>query len=208
VSIPPPPEIDLSIVHDAGDGARATGGFLDLRRLRLTAGDSAAFPYDLVTRKSLDAVVIAAHYRDASGQRWVYFRSCVRPPLAFRGAAPHMPHVMWELPAGLVDAGETERECAVRELEEELGFRVELSRMLELGAWMVPVPAMIAERHVFFHVEVDPSTRGVPTEDGHALEKDGHVIAVPLGEALDACRSGVLRDEKSELALRRLAELP
>jgi hypothetical protein len=33
------------------------------------------------------------------------------------------------------------------------------------------------------------------------------VVAVPLDEALAAARRGELRDEKTELALRRLAEV-
>ena len=42
--------------------------------------------------------------------------------------------------------------------------------------------------------------------DGSALEKCGEVVALPLARALELCRTGVLLDSKSEIALRRLAE--
>ena len=74
------------------------------------------------------------------------------------------------------------------------------------GEWTFPSPGIIGERHIFFAVEVDPATRGVPTEDGSALERAAAILALPLEEALAHCRSGAIRDAKTELGLRRLAE--
>jgi len=117
---------------------------------------------------------------------------------------------IWELPAGLIETSEQSPEglirCAQRELEEELGFQVELSRLVELGASIFPVPAFIAERQFFFEVEVDPKQRREPTLDGSALERFGEVEAVPVSEVLELCRRGVLVDGKTELAVRRLIE--
>ena len=49
--------------------------------------------------------------------------------------------------------------------------------MRPLGAWTFPVPGMIAERHLYFSVEVDPRARATPTEDGSALERAAAIFA-------------------------------
>jgi len=197
-------------------------GFLGLRRLLLKirfedGRESRAFEYDSVERERLDAVVMAAHYRDAGGKRWVYLRSSLRPPITLRareaGPMPERPTLggLWELPAGLVELDERSpaglRAAAARELLEEVGVRVDPADLLDLGPSTFPAPAMIGERHFFFHVAIDPRTISVPTEDGSPLEEGAIVIAIPLDEAIDLCRRGLIEDAKTELGLRRLAEI-
>ena len=208
--LPAPPSIGLAISRDTTEGARATGGFLNLRRVELVAHYpggtlSKPFAYDMATRAALDAVVIAAHYRGPSGPS-VYLRTAIRPPCALRPIAPAHDGSLWELPAGLVEPDEDPAESAARELAEELGFQAAPGDMRLLGAWTFPAPGIIAERHVFFSVEVDPGARTQPTEDGSALERGASVIAVPVADAIEHCRLGALRDAKTELGLRRLAE--
>jgi ADP-ribose pyrophosphatase len=197
-------------------------GFLRLRRmiLRVLFADgttSETFEYDAIDRTRLDAVVIAAHYRGADGRRRVFLRSCLRPPVAMR-SRERSPTVerdtlgaLWELPAGLVEADEQSpeglRRCAARELLEEVGVAVSPEALRELGPSGFPAPGAIAERHFFFHVEVDPAQVRVPTEDGSPLERHARVVAVDLEHALGLTRTGALEDEKTELALRRLAEI-
>ncbi len=185
---------------------------MNLQRLDMVAvypsgAASKAFPYDMVVRAALDAVVIAAHFvRD--GARHVFLRSAVRPPLAVRAVPPALDPGLWELPAGLVEPGEEPAAAAARELEEELGFRVPVAQLLPLGPWTLPTPAVIAERHLFFHVLVDPDApRGAPTEDGSALERGAAILSMPVREALDHCRRGAVPDAKTELGLRRLDEM-
>jgi ADP-ribose pyrophosphatase len=174
--------------------------------------------YDEVDRLALDAVVIAAHYADSNGYRRVYLRSAARPPVLLRpthrNAQPSYARSngLWELPAGLVEPDELSMEgvcrCAQRELEEELGFRVSEAALLPLGPSTFPAPGIIGERHYFFHVVVDPRHQQTPTLDGSAIERLGAIIDVSLDEALDWCRQGCLEDAKTELGLRRLADLP
>jgi ADP-ribose pyrophosphatase len=179
--------------------------------------ESEPFRYDIVARERLDAVVIAAHFRDEQGQRHVYLRSALRPPVALRPkeAWPVPEHDdlgnLWELPAGLVEEDERSPEgllsCAARELHEELGFVISPDKLAPLGPSTFPAPGMVGERHFFFHVEVDPKTRVEPPEDGSVLERGAAIAAIPLDEALALARKGVIEDEKTELGLRRLAEL-
>lgn len=209
--LPPPPAVTLSIVNDRTSTAKATGGFVDLRRVDLVAhypsgAVSKPFSYDIATRVSLDAVIVVAHYEDVDGVRYVFLRSCTRPPVALRTIAPFDSGNTWEVPAGIIEHEEP-RAAAARELLEEVGFAVEPAALSELGPYSWPAPGVIGERHVYFHVAVDPSERRQPSEDGSELEREGEVIAVRLDAALEHARAGALRDAKTELALRRLAEL-
>jgi ADP-ribose diphosphatase len=208
--LPRPPAIEIAVARDRSAGAGATGGFLDVRRLDLVArypdgSRSQPFPYDIGTRTALDAVVIAAHYVQ-EGTRLVYLRSAVRPPCALRPVAPAHDGSLWEFPAGLVEADEEPRATAARELGEELGFFVDAATIRALGPWTFPAPGMIGERHIFFEVEVDPNTRSTPTEDGSALERAAAILVVSLRDVIEHCRTGAIRDSKTELAARRLAE--
>jgi ADP-ribose pyrophosphatase len=211
VRLPDLPALRLVIANDRSAEARALGGFLDVRRLdlRVTYPDgteSGPFPYDVAARAALDAVVIAACYVEG-GVSYVYLRSAFRPPCALRPVPPAHGGGLWELPAGLVEPGEEPDACAARELAEELGFEASAAEMRPLGPWTFPAPGMIGERHIFFRVDVDPSTRKEPTEDGSALERGAAIVALPVADALDACRRGDIRDAKTEVALRRLAEI-
>ncbi|WP_437675126.1 NUDIX hydrolase [Sorangium sp. So ce131] len=197
-------------------------GFLNVRRqvFRVEFPDgslSDPFTYDSVDRERLDAVVIAPHYRGADGRRHVYLRSALRPPAATRSPAvcpvPEKPTLgaLWELPAGLVEVDERSAEglqrSAVRELLEEVGFDVDPSALRALGPPSFPAPGMVGERHFYFHVEVDPARQGQPTEDGSPLERLAAIAVVPLDEAIELTRRGEIEDAKTEVALRRLAEL-
>lgn len=222
-SLPRLPKLDLQILRSApqsGDENR-TDAFLKVRSYELAllrdGVASKPFTYDVVDRKALDACVIVAHHvRDGAVHVWL--RSSVRPPVALRpgasasssseGNAPASPldGVLWEVPAGLIEPGEAPLDAAVRELDEELGFRVEPRELRPLGDWTLPAPGFIGEMHHFFHVRVDEAAQRIPEGDGSPLESDALLVAVPLDRALAACRRGEIRDAKTELALRRLAD--
>jgi ADP-ribose pyrophosphatase len=205
--LPEAPKVELETLDETRIGE---GGFLVLRRMELVAVQdgtrSQSFPYDLIGRRALDACVMVAHHK-AEGRLWVWLRSSLRPPIALRRDGANAPAVLWEVPAGLIEPGESPRAAAARELTEELGFDVPERAFVELGPPGYPAPALIGELHYFFQVEVDPASRAEPGGDGSPVEDGAVVVAVPLDEALAACRRGELRDEKTELALRRLAEV-
>jgi len=213
------PSIRLELIEDLSPDAPP--GFLRLVRRRLRAHypdgtQSAPFVYDEVDRRAIDAVVIVAHYVASGGERRVFLRSALRPPLYFRGASkaaaatPDRGGGLWELPAGLIEASEHGAEdpaaAAARELHEEVGFTVAKEALGTLGPSMYPSPGVIAERHFYFEVTVDPSRRGEPKLDGSALEKDGVVRDLSVADALAMCARGDIEDGKTELGLRRLVE--
>lgn len=196
---------------------------MNVRKLTMVArfaeeqAESEPFTYDCADRSRMDAVVVVPHYAGADGRRFVILRSALRPPVASRPPevwpVPEKESLgeLWEVPAGLVEEDERTPEglrgCAARELFEETGYEVEAPRVAELGPSTFPSPGMIGERHFFFHAEVDPAAQRPPPEDGSVLERAAKLAHVSLADALEACRAGEVEDAKTELALRRLADL-
>lgn len=221
-SLPAPPDYKILVLEDL---SAEPGGFLRRVSRRVCTVDVAGtrsrpLVYDEVDRSALDAVVVVPHFMalNAQGEREVFvvLRSAIRPPLALRDSsrspvAELDNRGLWEVPAGLVEQDERGesglRRAAIRELWEETGFVVEPARVHGLGSSTLPAPGVIAERQFFFHVEVDPDKQEPPALDGSPLEEAGEVIFVTLRSCLAAARAGQLADAKTELALRRLAEL-
>ncbi len=207
--LPELPKVELEVTRER---VAHRDGFLHVRRLDVVVvhegkAPSAPLAYDVLDRRALDACVIVAHHRAPDGRTHVWVRTCLRPPLALRTTEPTSSGVLWEVAAGLIEPGESAVEAGARELAEELGFAVSASSLVPLGSWTAPAPAFIGEVHHFFHVEVDEAARTEPTGDGSPLEEDAAIIHLPLEDALAACRDGIVRDAKTELALRRLADL-
>lgn len=165
--------------------------------------------YDVVERRALDACVVVPFWRRGE-QLMISLRTVVRPPLTVRGAPPSdvptPPAVLWEIPAGLVEPGESALEAARRELVEELG--VEPLSIAPLGPPVCPAPALIGELHVFFVAELPAPEAAprTPAGDGSLYEEAPAFAELPLSEALDACAHGEVWDSKTELGLRRFAD--
>ncbi|NUO47502.1 MAG: NUDIX hydrolase [Polyangiaceae bacterium] len=219
--LPPLPGHRLRIVSEELPPPEERG-FLYVRKLKVAArfagekDESKPTSYDCGHRSRMDAVVVVPHYQGSRG-RIVVMRSALRPPVAARPRevwpVPEKDSLgeLWEVPAGLVEEDERSpeglRACAARELFEETGLEATAADLRELGPSTFPSPGVIGERHFFFHVEVDPTKRKTPPEDGSLLEHAAVIADVPLTEALAACRAGEVEDAKTELALRRLADI-
>ena len=195
-------------------------GFLgiDRRKVRFHYPDNSTkeMTVDAILRTNNDAVAIVAHY-EQNGTRFLYLRSCVRPPLAFRdyirdSGRPEGPFTsnIFEVPAGLVDKEEFGEggliDAARRELHEEIGIDAPKADFKPLGPRSFSSVGMTAERIYYFEVEVDPNTIGVPLEDGSPLEHCGEVYAISLNEALIELEAGNILDSKTQISIMRLAK--
>lgn len=194
-----PPKV---IVHHIEDVSGPP--FLKLRHIKIklqypNGSMSEEFVHDVVTRKSLDAVVICAYdmtgYENGEEPK-IWLRSCVRPSVSTRAAFPNSLGSGWELPAGLVDGDEDPKQAAIRELYEEVGFKVD--SVDECGPPVWGSVGISPELLYFFSVNVTGLERFVPTEDGSPTERYGECILVPLGQALS------VGDMKTDLGVYRL----
>lgn len=105
----------------------------------------------------------------------------------------------WEVPGGVMNAGETPAETAARETCEETGYA--RGTAVDLG-FASPNPAIQANRCHFILLE------GVANGSPRALDEheEIEVEAVPPAEALRRVRSGETTHALAELALLRLRE--
>ncbi len=212
------PVIRVEIVEDRSPPS--DGGFLRVRRLLLrnhyeNGRSSHPYVYDIVDRDALDAVAIVIEAESLSGDPTICVRSSLRPPLALRGThdqalGSESISVQWEIPAGLVEPSERSMEglrvAAAREAYEETGVELTETDMLPLGPRAVLTPGMVGETVHFFHTRIDTLPSTPPPEDGSPVEAGGIIRFVPLYEILLACRDGRIRDIKTEIGARRLAE--
>jgi ADP-ribose pyrophosphatase len=213
------PHIRIDVVDDRSASARCDQGFLKLRRLHLRnhyadGTLSEPYPYDIVDRAALDAVVMVLHRAGASG-REVCIRSSLRPPLGVRtaGAGDYV-SVLWEVPAGLIEPEEAAgvsvdgvlpgvRSCAARETLEETGYVVPEERFAPLGRMTYLSPGVLAERLHYVSASLDGCAVGDPTLDGSPVEEGSALLFVSLDEAIAAVDRGDIQDAKTEVALRR-----
>ena len=194
--------------------------FLRLRRTELLnnvaeSGPSAVYRYDFVERDALDAVVMVL-WANVEGVFQICMRSSLRPALSFRGEY-QLPidtdpeNVLWEVPAGLIEHDERGeagiRRCAARETLEESGFVVEPQAFVPLGQPTYLCPGVIAEKLYYWAAQISPEERGTPTEDGSPVEANATVQMVALPVLMKALKEGVIRDAKTEVAIRRFAEM-
>jgi ADP-ribose pyrophosphatase len=215
--------VEIEILKDQSAEMPSNVGFLRLRRLTLRATHEdgtrgEAFRYDVVDREALDAVLMVLHSARAGApdDPDVCLRTALRPPVALRRerALPvpdtRTDPVIWEMPAGLIEPGETGEAAvfgtAARETEEETGYQVAPAAFARLGVAVYLSPGLCGEKLHFVHAAVDRSqpTRVTATEE---VEKTSRTEWVPLSEALARAARGEIEDCKTELALHRLRGL-
>ena len=102
--------------------------------------------------------------------------------------------LMWEIPAGKLDAGGEDPELAAhRELSEETGYTC--GKMVKLGAWC-PTPGCCTERlHAYLATELVPGDTH-PDEDEFVQTR-----FFPMEEELDMIASGEIEDMKTVAAV-------
>jgi ADP-ribose pyrophosphatase len=196
--------------------------FLSVHRLtvsnvRADGTRSAGYAYDAVLRVHLDAVALLLTSGEPRRPE-VLLRACIRPPLLLRaGIEPPVPEapptgVLWELPAGLIEPADRGiagiRRRAAAEALEETGYHLPVDAFTILPGAPFVTPGTLPERLHFARAHVrDASARERPRGDGSLVEEGARIRWVTLDEALASCDAGEIEDMKTELGLRRLAEL-
>jgi ADP-ribose pyrophosphatase len=100
---------------------------------------------------------------------------------------------MYEIPAGRLDAGESPRDCAVRELKEETGCTAELMESL---LTMYTTPGFTDEKiHLFM------ATGLVAGETKHEADEFLDLHPMRLSRALEMVEAGGIQDAKTALGL-------
>lgn len=136
-----------------------------------------------------DSVAVLIH--DAEKDTLLFVRQFRYPTLR------HGEPWLLEIVAGAVDGGETVEEAARREVEEEVGLRLE---KLEKIADMYPSPGGLSEKITVFYA------KGRYEGGGGGLEgEDVEPVELSAGEALELLDRGDLRDGKTLVALQWFA---
>jgi ADP-ribose pyrophosphatase len=100
---------------------------------------------------------------------------------------------IYEIPAGMLDAGEEPRDCAARELREETGCT---AKNLEFLFTLLTTPGFTDEQiHLFMATELE---RG---ETAHEADEFMTVEAVSLSSALQMIERGEIPDGKTALGI-------
>jgi ADP-ribose pyrophosphatase len=126
----------------------------------------------IVARPTPEEVILVRQYRHATGRE------------------------LLEIPAGTLHEGEDPRECAIRELEEEAGYRA--AEMTERARFWT-TPGFTTEFMYLYEASGLTKTQIHPDDD-EAIEVD----IVPNTEALRMVGDGTIRDAKTILGLLRV----
>lgn len=162
------------------------GRILDYQRLHVLADDGTALIRDVIRHRGSvgilpvwgEEITLIRQYRAALGQ------------------------MVWEIPAGKVEPGETSlKEVARRELWEETGIRAE--RITALGE-IYSSPGFTDERIGLFSAEGLSQGRREP--DG-AEERAARIVRMGMDEALGMIEAGVICDATTVVALLRWAAM-
>ena len=101
---------------------------------------------------------------------------------------------IYEIPAGKLHPGEDPRDCAVREVEEEIGYKV---GTLEPLLSFFTTPGFTDEIiHIFVGKDLIPGTQDLGEDE--VLE----IIEMPLAKTIDLIKDGTIKDGKTIIALQ------
>jgi ADP-ribose pyrophosphatase len=181
---------DVTIISDE----QASKGFLSIHKLQLKhalfpRGESKAITREVMHRGKASAILI----HDPQ-------HNLVMTLEQFRVGGLAEDDGPWfiEIPAGMIDSGETPAEAAIREAWEETGCRI--SNITPIAAFF-PSPGGCSEKVHLFYGTADLSGYG---EQIHGEGSDNENLlarAVPFEDALNWIYSGIIKDAASIMAL-------
>lgn len=156
---------DGRVVHLSVDSVRFPDGSLGELELVRHRSAAAILPVFATDRGAEPDVLLLRQYRYAAGG------------------------VIYEVPAGILEADEDRADCARRELEEETGYRA--ARLVELTT-IHTTPGFTTEQiHLYAAFGLTPGTGRTDPDEFLEVER------MALSRALDLIRSGEMTDAKS-----------
>jgi len=174
-------------------------GFFHVEKLRLRhkmiSGEWSPVIERFLLRRP-DAVCAVVHNTDRD---CLYFVKQFRP-----GAFEKEQGWLCELAAGLVDGEETPLEALHREVHEELGFRVQNTKLLD---HFFPSPGIISERIYMYYVQVSDADK---ISEGGGLEhehEDIEILEVPIEELDEFMVKNPIIDAKTLIGILRFKEI-
>ena len=97
--------------------------------------------------------------------------------------------VLWELPAGTLEAGEAPEACAAREVEEETGYRA--GTIVPLTEFFAS-PGILNERmHGFLATDLEPTSQSLDHDE------EIEVFPIPQWQVRDMIKDGHIEDAKT-----------
>jgi nudix-type nucleoside diphosphatase (YffH/AdpP family) len=109
--------------------------------------------------------------------------------------------MMIEACAGLLDGDENPEACALREAEEELGYRIRNLRPLG-RVWATP--GAITESLYLYQADYSAADRIGKGGGKHGEDEDVEVLEMTLGEAMRRVATGEIADAKTIILLQHL----
>ena len=104
-----------------------------------------------------------------------------------------------EIPAGTLQPNEDPKDCAIRELEEETGYRC--GKIVEMGACFLAPGYSTEKIHIFL-------AKGLAKTQTHMDEDEKITTEIyPLNAALEKITTGEIRDAKSIVGLHLASRL-
>jgi nudix-type nucleoside diphosphatase (YffH/AdpP family) len=109
--------------------------------------------------------------------------------------------MMIEACAGLLDQGEAPETCALREAEEELGYRI---HNLEALGRVWATPGAVTESLYLFTADYSPSDQIGKGGGKDGEDEDIEILEMPLGEAMRLVSTAEIADAKTIILLQHL----
>lgn len=113
--------------------------------------------------------------------------------LLIRQFRPTVGEMVYEIPAGRLEPGESPQVCAGRELVEEAGYTA--AQLLPLGGFYSTIGFCDEYIHLFLGLELTPAVQNL--EPDEVIE----LAPLPLDEALAKISQGEILDGKTQIAL-------
>jgi len=170
-------------------------GFFDVVQAQvqyeLLTGDLSSVQSRLCVERGDSASVLLL---DTETQEFIFVEQFRYPCVA------HGDGWLMEIAAGKVDPGETPEQAAIREVEEELGYRID--SVVKAGQFYSSPGGLSEVNHIFFA----NVTQAQKVADEGGLEEEGvFSIRMPVAEALQQMRDQRILDGKALVALQWFA---